>query len=58
MNLNKFTQKSVEALNDAQQMVMSWNQQQIETGHLLLTLIHQKEGIVRPLLAKLNIDLG
>ncbi|MBU0705973.1 ATP-dependent chaperone ClpB [Patescibacteria group bacterium] len=57
MNLNKFTLKSTEALQEAQSMVQEWNQSQIETGHLLLAMIHQKEGIVRPLLQKLGVDL-
>ncbi|MBN2087344.1 AAA family ATPase, partial [Candidatus Peregrinibacteria bacterium] len=57
MNLNKFTQKSVEALNEAQQMVVKWNQSQIETSHLLLAMVQQKEGIIRPLLDKLDVDI-
>lgn len=56
MNLNKFTTKSTEALQAAQQMVQNANQSQIETGHLLLTLIEQKEGIVRPLLERLEVS--
>lgn len=58
MNLNKFTIKSTEALQAAQNMVQDWNQSQIETGHLLLAMIHQKEGLVRPLLQKLGVDLA
>ncbi len=57
MNLNKFTTKSTEALHEAQQMVQKAGQSQIETGHLLLTLTKQKEGIVRPVLEKLGADL-
>ena len=57
MDLNKFTIKSTEALQAAQQMVQNANQSQIETGHLLLALIQQKEGIVRPVLEKLEVDL-
>ncbi len=58
MNLNKFTLKSTEALQEAQGMVQEWNQSQIETGHLLLAMIHQKEGLVRPLLEKLGVNLA
>ncbi|MDH5596649.1 MAG: AAA family ATPase, partial [Candidatus Peregrinibacteria bacterium] len=57
MNFNKFTVKSTETLQEAQSMVQELNQSQIETGHLLFALIHQKEGIVRPLLEKLGVDL-
>jgi ATP-dependent Clp protease ATP-binding subunit ClpB len=58
MDLKKFTVKSTEALQMAQNMVRDLNQSQIETGHLLFTMLHQKEGIVRPLLEKLGIDLA
>jgi len=58
MNLNQFTLKSTEALQAAQEMVQNANQSQIETGHLLLALIQQKEGIVRPVLEKLEVDLA
>ncbi len=57
MNLKKFTVKSTEALQEAQQMVQDWTQSQIEVGHLLLTLIRQKEGIVRPILEKFEVNL-
>ncbi len=57
MDLKKFTVKSTEALHEAQQMVTNANQSQIETGHLILALIQQKEGIVRPILEKLGVDL-
>ena len=56
MNLNKFTLKAQEALQEAQQMVIKWNQSQIETGHVLYALIRQTDGVVRPLLEKLGID--
>ena len=39
-------------------MVQNFNQSQIETGHLLLSLIQQKEGIVRPVLEKLGVNLS
>ena len=58
MNLDKFTLKSREALQEGQSMVQEWNQSQIETGHLLLAMIHQKEGLVRPLLEKLGVNLA
>jgi ATP-dependent Clp protease ATP-binding subunit ClpB len=57
MNLDKFTLKSSEALQESQQMVLKWNQSQIETGHLLLALVQQSEGIVQPLLEKLGVSL-
>jgi ATP-dependent Clp protease ATP-binding subunit ClpB len=58
MDFNRFTVKSTEAISEAQQMVQNWQQQQIETGHLLFALMSQQEGIVRPMLEKLGMDLA
>ncbi len=58
MNLNQFTIKSTEAIQAAQEMTQNAGQSQIETGHLLLALIRQNEGIVRPILEKLDVDLS
>ena len=44
MNLNQFTQKSVEAVQAAQQMASARQNQQIEQEHLLLALLEQQEG--------------
>ncbi|MFY9615381.1 MAG: ATP-dependent chaperone ClpB [Candidatus Dormiibacterota bacterium] len=54
MRLDKFTEKSQEALRAAQEMAESMGHQAIEPEHLLLTLIDQPDGIVRPLLLKLE----
>ncbi|GAP12941.1 ATP-dependent chaperone ClpB [Longilinea arvoryzae] len=45
MNLEKFTQKSREAVFDAQQLARDLNHQTIEPAHLLLALIRQDEGV-------------
>ena len=58
MELKNLTLKSAEALQGAQQMAMQLKHQQMETGHLLLSLINQKEGIVRPMFEKMGIDLA
>lgn len=58
MDLKKFTLKSTEALQMAQKIAQESNHSQIETTHLLLTLINQKEGIVRPILEKIGLDLN
>jgi ATP-dependent Clp protease ATP-binding subunit ClpB len=46
MNLEKFTQKSQEALFQAQQLAQDLNHQAIEPAHLLLTLLRQEQGVV------------
>ncbi len=56
MNFNKFTQKSTEALQAAQEMVQHLGQSQIETAHVLYALLEQKEGVVLPALKSLSVD--
>jgi ATP-dependent Clp protease ATP-binding subunit ClpB len=59
MQLDKFTLKSQEALQEAKAVAERKNHQQIDVEHLLLALLGQKEGIVVPILQKLgaNTDL-
>jgi ATP-dependent Clp protease ATP-binding subunit ClpB len=52
MNLEKFTQKSQEALFQAQQLAQDLNHQAIEPAHLLLALLRQGEGVVPALVTK------
>ena len=56
MNLNQFTQKSVEAVQAAQQMASARQNQQIEQEHLLLALLEQKEGLIPQLMQKVGVD--
>ena len=56
MNLNQFTQKSVEAIQAAQQLVGERQNQQIRQEHLLLCLLEQKEGLIPQLMQKIGID--
>jgi ATP-dependent Clp protease ATP-binding subunit ClpB len=59
MNIEKFTLKAQEALQEAKSVAERKNHQQIEVEHLLSALLEQKEGIVLPILQKLgaNSDL-
>src|SRR3982075_1588357 len=50
MKLDRFTEKAQEALQSAAQEAQERGQQAVETEHLLLALIHQQDGIARPLL--------
>ena len=56
MNLNQFTQKSVEAIQAAQQLAGERQNQQIQQEHLLLCLLEQKEGLIPQLMQKIGID--
>jgi ATP-dependent Clp protease ATP-binding subunit ClpB len=59
MNIEKFTLKAQEALQEAKSIAEKKHHQQIDVEHLLLALLGQKEGIVIPILQKLgaNTDL-
>jgi ATP-dependent Clp protease ATP-binding subunit ClpB len=52
MDLNKYTQKSQEAILNAQQQAQDYNHQSIEPAHILLALLQQDEGIVPAIVGK------
>jgi len=56
MNIDKFTLKAQEALQEAKAVAERKNHQQIDVEHLLFALIGQKEGIVIPILQKLGAN--
>lgn len=56
MNPQKFTQKSLEAIQDAQNIAIQNQNIQIEQEHLLYALVDQEGGLTGQLLVKLNID--
>ncbi|MDD4332841.1 MAG: AAA family ATPase [Patescibacteria group bacterium] len=53
---NKFTNKSQEAIINAQIIAQDNGQQHIEALHVLASLLQQKESLVLPILEKLSID--
>ena len=58
MNFNKFTIKSQEALQNAQEIASSYTNQTIEPEHLLAAMIQDGEGIVVPILQKLGANVN
>lgn len=54
--LDKFTNKAQEAIINAQMVAQEYGQQYINALHMLLALLEQTEGLVRPLLDSLKID--
>lgn len=54
MNLEKYTQKSQEAILSAQRIAQDYNQQSIEPAHLLLALLRQPEGVVPAIVTKIS----
>lgn len=57
MQIEKLTYKAQEAVSEAQKIAGQYNHQQIDTGHALLALIKQRDGIVPQILKRLEIDL-
>ena len=53
MNAQKYTQKSLEAIQAAQQLTIENQKQQIEQVHLLASLIRQENGLAPQLLRSL-----
>ncbi|MEI8196084.1 MAG: Clp protease N-terminal domain-containing protein, partial [Phycisphaerae bacterium] len=58
MRLDKLTIKAQEALAEAQNLAARMSHSEVSALHLLAALVADKEGIVRPLLAKLGVDAG
>ncbi|MDP6416547.1 MAG: Clp protease N-terminal domain-containing protein, partial [Gammaproteobacteria bacterium] len=58
MQIDKLTSKLQAALADAQSLALGKEHNLIEPAHLLLTLIDQKGGSVRPLLSQTGFNIG
>ena len=56
MNTQKLTQKSVEAIRNAQSIAVSNSNQQIDQLHILLSLLTQNDGLIPQLLKSMGID--
>ncbi len=56
MNAQKFTQKSLEAIQEAQNLAIEYQNMQIEELHLVVALIRQENGLIAQLLKKMEID--
>jgi ATP-dependent Clp protease ATP-binding subunit ClpB len=57
MDLNKFTQKSQEAIGQAQAVAVRLGHQQIDSGHLMMALVQQEQGLVPRLLERAGYDV-
>lgn len=56
MNIQKFTQKSIEAIQNAQSIAIENQNAQIEQEHLLLALLEQDNSLIRELLKKMGVS--
>ena len=56
MNLQKYTQKSTEALQSAQSIMTEYGNREMQEEHLLLALMRQEEGIAPELMKSLGVS--
>ena len=56
MNINKFTQKSIQAVNDLEKIAYEYGNQEIEQEHLLMSLLRQEDSLILKLISKMEID--
>jgi ATP-dependent Clp protease ATP-binding subunit ClpB len=57
MDINRFTEKAQEALQEAQRLAARGGQQQVEVEHLLAALLAQEPGLAASILHKANVNL-
>ena len=56
MNISKFTQKSIQAVQDLEKVAYEFGNQEIEEEHLLYALIEQEDSLILKLIEKMEID--
>ncbi len=56
MNIQKFTQKSIEAVQDCEKLASDYGNQEIEQEHLWMSLMQQEGGLLPGLVEKMDID--
>ncbi len=57
MNFQKFTQKSIQAVNNLEKVALEYGNQEIEQEHLLYSLLTQEESLIARLITKMEIDV-
>ena len=58
MNTNQYTQKTIEAIQAAQQLAVEYQHNALEPEHLLLAIASQENGLIPQLLQKMSVDTG
>ena len=58
MNTQKFTQKSLEAVQQAQSLAIQHKNTQIDQQHLLYALLSQSDGLIPQMLVKMNVSVN
>ena len=57
MNINKFTQKSAEALNNCEKLAYEYGNQEVDQEHLLYSLLTIEDSLIAKLVEKMEIHL-
>ena len=58
MNINKFTQKSMEAIQDIEKLAYEYGNQEMDQEHLVCALVNQSDGLIPKMIEKMEIDLN
>ena len=56
MNIQKFTQKSIEAINNCEKIAYDYGNQEIDQEHFLYSLMTIEDSLIANLIEKMNID--
>ena len=56
MNINKFTQKSMQAVQDCEKVAMEYGNQEIVQEHLFYALLRQEDGLISKMIEKMGLD--
>ena len=57
MNINKFTQKSMQAVQDCEKAAMEYGNQEIVQEHLFYALLRQEDGLISKMMEKMGLNL-
>ena len=58
MNINKFTQKSIEAVNECEKIAYRYSNQQVDQEHFLFALLNIEDSLIKKLLEKMEVATG
>lgn len=58
MNINKFTQKSMEAVNECEKIAYRYSNQEVDQEHFLFSLLNIEDSLIKKLLEKMDVDTG
>ena len=58
MNIKKFTQKSIESINNTEKIAYEYGNQKLEQLHFLYALIMIEDSLIKNLLEKMNVPVN